>query len=516
MQQQQPQQQQLRACSSFRRIVNMMFTFQQIYRAYIECRQNKRNTPDALLFECNQEENLIQLVDALNSRSYRPATSVCFYIKQPKIREIFAAHFRDRIVHHLVYNRLSPIWEKIFIDQSFACRPGKGTHKGATVLQNYLRKITHNGKRKGYYLKLDIHNYFMSINKNILYKILCKKCFDDELKWLLSIIIFHDPTLDYETQHSTYRCPDNKSLFNAPTDCGLPIGNLTSQFFANVYLNTFDQFVKHILKCRFYVRYVDDFILLSDNREQLLAWKKRIIEFLHDQLQLHINEKATRLDSIFNGVDFAGFVIRPFYSLCRRRVIGNCRAKLRESKKFLVKENDASYIWMYDINVLENLMATINSYLGHFQHAQTYKVVLKILNEFDYLHQFYRTEMHKITRKFSCPKSLKRLKQQVRYYSEQFRNYLILFQVGCYYESYQNSAKQLMKITGYKEKKNWRGFSSAVGFHQRFLPKVCKKLDDNKVSYVIVRQTGKHLHNTMERLPFLKVQFKNERNHVYA
>ena len=130
-----------------------LFNFKEIYRAYLECRKNKRNTLSALFFECNQEENLIQLVEALNNRSYQPTTSVCFYITRPKPREIFAADFRDRIVHHYIYNRLSPVWEKIFIDQSFACRPEKGTHKAAFVLQSYLRKITNNGKKACLLLK---------------------------------------------------------------------------------------------------------------------------------------------------------------------------------------------------------------------------------------------------------------------------------------------------------------------------------------------------------------------------
>jgi len=325
-----------------------MFSFDQIYRAYIECRHNKRNTIDALDFESNQEENLFQLVAALNNRSYRPATSVCFYIEQPKAREIFAAAFKDRIVHHLIYRELVCPWEKIFIDQSFACRPAKGTHKAVQVLQDYLKKVTKSGKKPAFYLKMDIKNFFMSINKHILFQMLCKKRLFKDLRWLLEVVIFHDPTEDYKMQspaHLRQKVPQQKTLFHALENCGLPIGNLTSQFFANVYLNALDQFVKHILKCHFYVRYVDDFILLSETRSELLYWQLKITQFLDSKLLLNINEKVTQIDSVFNGVDFVGFIVRPFYKLCRRRVIGNCKTKLEGFRGLLLFEDDFKTVW---------------------------------------------------------------------------------------------------------------------------------------------------------------------------
>lgn len=490
-----------------------MFTLKQIYQAYRDCRKNKSNRPDALMFESNQEENLIRLVAALNDRSYRPATSVCFYVEKPKGREIFAADFADRIVHHLIYNLLAPVWEKIFIDQSFACRPEKGTHQGARVLQSYVRKISSSGKKRAYYLKMDISNFFMSINKEILYRMLCKKCRDEDLKWLLKVIIFHDPTADYELRSSKRRqakIPRQKSLFNALENCGLPIGNLTSQFFANVYLNALDQFVMHVLKCRFYVRYVDDFILLAPSAEQLLLWQQQIAQFLAEQLQLELNPVVTKIDSVFNGVDFVGFIVRPFYKLCRRRVIGNIKPKLQRFCDMLVHEDQEKIIWHYDTEILDKLLATINSYLGHFGHAQTRKIIIKIFAKFSFVNHYFFLYFRRAIRKYKHPRWIHDLKQQVGHFSKIFPDDLVLFQVGCYYETYNKTAEQLASVMNYQIRSKWRGFHKACGFHQRFLARVCCKLDAHKISYAIINQTGKHWHHTMKREPWIRVEFKKD------
>lgn len=487
-----------------------MFNFKQIHDAYLECRRNKRNTIDALLFESNQEENIIQLVEALNNRSYVPTTSVCFYITKPKAREIFAAAFRDRIVHHVIYKELAHEWEKIFIDQSFACRPQKGTHKAAFVLQSYLRKVTLSGKIKACYLKMDISNFFMSINKHILFEQLCRRNPNEELKWLLEVILFHDPVTDYEMRSANIigkMIPQHKSLFHTPENCGLPIGNLTSQFFANVYMNDLDQFVKHILKCRFYMRYVDDFIFLSDNLEQLHHWRNEAARFVNEKLLLGINENATKIDNVFNGVDFVGFIVRPFYMLCRRRVIGNCKAKLKTFRELLYFEDDSKKLWKYDLNILDQVLANVNSYLGHFKHARTKRIIMKLQVDYSFLNDYFYWDDHKLIRKYKPPKSIKNLRDQYRYFIKLFQNSLLLFQVGCYYESYGNYAEQINCLLGYKIKNNWRGFQLACGFHQRLLSKVCDDLEKQSVGYVIFRQTGKYLNSTMERVPFMRVEF---------
>jgi RNA-directed DNA polymerase len=303
------------------------------------------------------------------------------------------------------------------------------------------------------------------------------------------------------------KVPQQKSLFHVLEDCGLPIGNLTSQFFANVYLNALDQFVKHVLKCRCHFRYVDNFVLLSEYQEQLVHWKSRILQFLDEKLLLRLNERETKTGSVFNGVDFVGFIVRPHYKLVRRHVVGNCKTRLKLFQTLLFAEQDGKQIWSYDLKLLEKLLATVNSYLGHFRHAQTRNLITKIFIDFSFLNHYFYLHYQKLIRKYRCPRYVQKLKQQVNYYNKIFPNSLLLFQVGCYFETYNKQAEQFSDVTGYQIKKRWRGFGKACGFHQRFLEKVCDKIESNKISYVVIIQTGKYLSQTMERVPQFKVEF---------
>lgn len=271
-----------------------MFLFNNIYRQYLLCRQNKRNTFNALRFEVEQEKNLLALKEELEARTYRPSRSVCFFATKPKLREIFAADFRDRIVHHILVDYLERIWEPVFIHDSYACRKGKGVHKGVLRLQQFIRKVTRNGTIPAYYIQLDIKNYFMTIDKDILFSLIAKKVKDEDALWLSRVLIYHDCTDNYVFRGNfrvLKKIPPHKTLFYAPKNKGLPIGNLNSQFFANVYLNGLDQFVKHQLRCRYYIRYCDDFVLLSPDREELLRWRDQIAAFLRYNLKLELNEK---------------------------------------------------------------------------------------------------------------------------------------------------------------------------------------------------------------------------------
>jgi len=176
------------------------------------------------------------------------------------MREIFAADFRDRVVHHLLVGYLEPVYERMFIHDSYACRVGKGVHGGVTRLRSFLDKVTANGTIHAWYLKLDIRGFFMNIDKEILYRLVCSKTRRDSIRWLAARIIFHDCTRDYSFKGQLSlldMIPPHKTLFKVPQGKGMPIGNLTSQFFANVYMNEFDNYVKRVLKVTHYIRYVD-------------------------------------------------------------------------------------------------------------------------------------------------------------------------------------------------------------------------------------------------------------------
>ncbi len=273
-----------------------LFSLANIQRQYVECRRHKRNTANALRFEAEQEMNLLELRDALADRSYEPGRSVCFFVQRPKLREIFAADFRDRIVHHVLVNYLERIWEPMFIHDSYACRKGRGVHAAVARLQQFMREATANGTRPAYTLQLDIRNYFMSIDKPRLFEMVAgrvnpRRPADEEALWLAEKLVFHDCTHEPVLKGDPRlvdRLPAHKTLFRAPPGKGLPIGNLNSQFFANVYLNTLDQFVKHELKCRWYLRYCDDFVLVAESAAQLTNWQARIEGFLAERLLLEL------------------------------------------------------------------------------------------------------------------------------------------------------------------------------------------------------------------------------------
>jgi len=286
-------------------------------------------------FALNLEENLFSLQKQLQDRTYKPGQSIAFIVQKPKIREIFAADFRDRVVHHLLYNYLAPIYERVFIYDSWACREGKGTHGAMLQLRDFEVRLLRQGRPSAanYYLKMDIKSFFTSIDKQILYDFVTKKIKNEEILWLSKTIIFHDCAHDVppkiQSQQSLFdKLPGDKSLFTANAGKGLPIGNLTSQFFANVYLNELDQFVKHQLKAKYYVRYVDDFVILADDRALLEFYKSAIMEFVEKRLRLRVHPCKSFIRPVSNGVDFVGYVVRPDYVLVRKRVVGDWRRRM--------------------------------------------------------------------------------------------------------------------------------------------------------------------------------------------
>jgi RNA-directed DNA polymerase len=361
-------------------------SFEDLVKAYFDCRKNKRNTKSALEFEQNLETNLCDLYDELISGSYKPGKSICFVITHPKPREVWAADFRDRVVHHLMYNQISPIFYPSFIADSCACIPGRGTLYGAKRLESKVRSITQNWSKPAHYLKLDLANFFVSINKDILATLLAKKIPQGFWLDLTKQILFHDPRADFEFQghpSSIELVPHYKRLTSHPAHLGLPIGNLSSQFFANIYMNELDQFVKHQIGARHYIRYVDDMVLLHESAQWLNNAKDRIEQFLAKRLDAKINPKKTILQPVERGVDFVGQVIKPWRNCSRRKnvyIAINAISRASESK----------------------FSAIANSYLGllgqaksHRDRARVSKVILRhgrsINKQFTKTHSSQRT-----------------------------------------------------------------------------------------------------------------------------
>lgn len=330
-----------------------MPTFAMLVQAYFDCRKHKRNTASALLFEQDLERNLAALYDDLISGNYQPGKSICFVITRQKPREVWAADFRDRIVHHLFYNYVSPRFYASFIADSCACIPGRGTLYASKRLESKTRSATQNWSKSQYYLKCDLANFFVAIDKNILRSLLSKRITEPWWMNLCEKILFHDPRQNYEYRGSTdklNRVPAHKQLTNQPSSKGLPIGNLSSQFFANVYLNELDQFVKHKLKAKYYVRYVDDFVLLNESAQWLNAALEAINQFLPAQLNAKLNPSKTILQPVERGVDFVGHVTKPWRRLTRKKSIKTAIYRIENEQQ-------------------QKLFETINSYFGLFRQA---------------------------------------------------------------------------------------------------------------------------------------------------
>jgi len=383
-----------------------LFAFETLWRQYRVCRRNKRNTINQLRFELNAEAELLALQQELRERTYQPGQSICFVTDGPKPREVFAADFRDRIVHHLLVSRLERVFEPAFIHDSYACRKDKGVLAASDRLMVFLRRITANGQRPAYALKLDIASFFPSIDKHSLYETITHRIYDPDLRWLTHTILFHDPTTDYRfkrgARHSSppmsaaYPIPAQKSLFGKANERGLPIGNLTSQFWANVYLNELDQFVKRTLKCRYYVRYVDDMILLDGNRAKLREWREAIAAFAESRLKLRLREPDVEPQPVASGIDFVGWTTFWNHRRPRGRTLASCEARL---KRFA--HHELQPVWtavalrldtQRQADALPGLRATLASYSGHLRHGAAYQKWVALWQRHGWLRAFFEHE----------------------------------------------------------------------------------------------------------------------------
>jgi len=361
---------------------NSKIELSELFEAYFSCRSNKRNTLNALRFEADYEHNLIVLCDEINQGTYQPGKSIAFIVDKPVKREIFAADFRDRVVHHLVFNKLNPLFEKAFIHDSYACRMNKGTHLGIKRADGFIRKCSHNYAKDCYVLKLDIQGFFMHIDKHILFaklqNFIKAKYQHSDRDLMLSLcqkIIYNDPTQGciIKGKLSDWEgLPKDKSLFHARPYCGLPIGNLTSQVFANFYMNSFDHFIKHDVGLRFYGRYVDDSIFVHESKDYLQALIPKVDEFLQEKLRLTLHPKKIYLQHYSLGVKFLGVVIKPHRIYITNRTKGNFYAAI-EKQNSVVRNNPPSQ------QEKLTFLSSINSYLGIMKHYKTYRLRKKML-----------------------------------------------------------------------------------------------------------------------------------------
>jgi retron-type reverse transcriptase len=358
--------------------MNELFSFKNLLKAYYNCRLNKRRTINAAKFELNFENELLQLEQDLKNKTYYPGQSICFAIKEPKLREVFAADFRDRIIHHLLINYFEPIFEPKFIFHSYACRKNKGAILAIKNLQKLIKHYPSN--KQLFYLQIDIKAFFTSLDKNILFSIIKSHIKNPDILWLSKTIIFHNPCTNFFNKGdiSALKAVDkHKSLFYTHEDKGLPIGNLSSQFFANLYLNELDQFAKHTLKIKNYFRYADDMIIIHQNSNKLKTFSKQIDAFLQNNLKLHLHPDKEILKPVSHGINFLGYIIKPNNILIRNRTVKKLKNKLFVFNKQILNQypSQAIYLWTPELcEKFQHIFISINSYYGLFKHADTFRL----------------------------------------------------------------------------------------------------------------------------------------------
>lgn len=362
-------------------------TLQALYQAMRRARRNKVPSHNRAHFDAHWIDRLIDLETRLNDGTWKPSPSTCFIATRPKAREIHAPDFGDRVVHHLVVPPLEAIYEPRFIAHSYANRRGKGSHAAVRQAQAYVRQV-HSGQGGGWFLKLDIANFFNSIDRRVLWAlmkpVLLRARLPLPLLQATHALLRHDPLRAgvrvCATAEELAKVPPHKRLVNAAPGYGLPIGNLSSQFFANVYLDALDQFVKHVLKAKRYVRYVDDFVLFHHDRAQLAEWQQRIEAFLRETLRLRLKD-GTQLARLTDGLDFLGYVIRPTHTLARRRVVVHLQDALQQWERVHVRGREL-HGTPEDFDHIRTVLA---SYAGHLRHASAHRLMRRLRKRFPWI-----------------------------------------------------------------------------------------------------------------------------------
>jgi len=369
---------------------------ENLYSAYLKARKGKNHIAEVIEFTYNLESELLKLQKELISQTYKTGKYLHFIIFEPKERKISALPFRDRVVHHAICNIIEPIFDKSFIYDSYACRTGKGTHAGADRIQSFIRKV----KSNYYVLKCDVSKYFPSVNHEILKKMIREKIADKNLLQLLDKII-DSPDLEksdcqeqktqnslqksessilYQTEDNCTTKPncsspnllfeDNKESCSKQNHSGIPIGNLTSQLFANIYLNKLDEYVKYELRIKYYIRYMDDFIIIHESKQYLHEVKDKVIS-LFVSMRLTMHPKKANIFPIALGVDFLGYRIFNNHRLVRKstvkRFLKNAKGKIKEYSKGYMD--------------FDKLMESFNSWESYMDNGNSYNLKKDLYQE---------------------------------------------------------------------------------------------------------------------------------------
>lgn len=330
-----------------RSLFDEIISLKNLFLAWKEFKKGKAKKQDVKKFSYDFRDNIFYLHNKLKNKTYKHLTYHSFYIKDPKLRHIHKAVVKDRVLHHAVFKILYRIFDKSFIFDSYSCRIGKGTHRAVNRLNYFSRKVSRNNTRACFVLKCDVRKFFDSINHNILINLIKKKITDKNTIWLITKII---------------------ESYSAKKGIGLPLGNITSQLFANIYLNELDRFIKHSLRARYYIRYCDDFVILDNDKDFLKNLIFPIADFLKRDLRLSLHPDKISIKRYRNGIDFLGFVSFPCHRILRtktgKRMFKRLRQKCNDLKSGEITK--------------EHFNQALQSYLGMMKHCNSYKLEVEI------------------------------------------------------------------------------------------------------------------------------------------
>ena len=348
---------------TYKHLYPQICAFDNLYQAHRQARRGgKRKKPQVAEFEHNLGENLLRLQEELETHTYQPGPYYNFIVIERKERKISAAPYRDRVVHHALINVIKPLFEARLIHDTYANRVGKGTHRALDRAQHFARRYP-------YVLKCDVREFFPSIDHILLRRLLARHVACPSTLWLIDRILGSGAGILADRYTPVYFPGDDLFAVNRPR--GLPIGNLTSQHWANLYLHPLDLFVKQELHCPAYLRYSDDFLLFAADKPTLHRWRGEIIAFLQS-FRLTIHEHKAQVFPVKNGVDFLGWRLFPHYRRLRRDNVRHAVRRLRRQQAAYRRGELTT----------SDLSASVRAWLAHAAHGNTYQLRRRIMRQF--------------------------------------------------------------------------------------------------------------------------------------
>jgi len=448
--------------ADYHNIYELICSYENLLLAWQNAKKGKTKRRYIKRFQRNLKDNLLKLQEELTNQTYQPCDLKTFILRDPKTRKISKSAFRDRVVHHVLCLFIVPIFEKDFIYDSHANQIGKGTLKAIERFDVFKRIVSKNNTKECYVLKADIRHYFEEIDHDVLIKIIKRKIKDEKVIWLIEKIL----------------SVNNKNK-------GMPLGNLTSQFFANLYLNDLDQYAKHDLKAKHYIRYVDDFVILHESKEQLEVWKNDINNFLKEKLKIELHPSKSNVLKLSSGINFLGFRIFYHYKLIRKSNL----------KNFERKFNNLRILFDEEIIGREKALESLEGWLAYCSHANTYKYRKHLIRDFN--RYFSRGKKKFIYNKSKYVNYIRKVNESELEFSVQrtlfcFKKGLSIKEIALKYEIREATVwEHLANLIEHRQLLVWQVLPREkieeilknIYSHKEWLRKIKKRIHDDAITY---------------------------------